>query len=221
MLESSISGNKIIFLIWQLKTYFLKYFPNLSLKVRQTAAQYTTKFCQTYETYQHLNRPLFFKTVQPLGTITSLLIPSLSTSDFKGIKSLSAARLDVSTDLSSINFFSSLIQQVKYFFGLIFKMTIWFWIKTQHFIIHSTEIFFYTNFPFFFPLESLILFVQGLSQAHRRKSLGRAELKLSPKFCFIKKLTIDISPFVFTYFIICLQNKKNYNYDFENSHISV
>ena len=40
---------------------------------------------------------------------------------------------------------------------------IWFWIKTQHFIIHPTTIFFYNNFLFFSPLESLIVLAQQLS----------------------------------------------------------
>ena len=33
--------------------------------------------------------------------------------------------------------------------------------------------------------------------------------------------TIHILPLIFTYLIICLRNKKNYHYDFENIHISV
>ena len=45
---------------------------------------------------------------------------------------------------------------------------------------------------------------------------------LLPKIC--QQLTY-ILPFVYTYFIICLKNKKKYHYDFENSqshfHISL
>ena len=79
-------------------------------------------------------------------------------------------------------------------------------------------------------------------EAHRRKFLfvrvcvcvgggggkvggGRAKIvrkTLLPKIC--QQLTY-ILPFVYTYFIICLKNKKKYHYDFENSqshfHISL
>ena len=46
-----------------------------------------------------------FKLFKLVGILTNLLMSSLSTSDFKAIKSLLAAKLDVSTLIVSLSFF--------------------------------------------------------------------------------------------------------------------
>ena len=65
---------------------------------------------------------------------------------------------------------------------------------------------------------------------HKRKGefsfrgcFGRANISrkiLLHKTMLVIRSTINILSLVFTYFIICLRNKK-YHYNFENSHISV
>ena len=78
-------------------------------------------------------------------------------------------------------------------------------------------------------LETLYI-TTSLVCMHKRKGefsfrgcFGRANISrkiLLHKTTLVIRSTINILPLVFTYFIICLRNKK-YHYNFENSHISV
>ena len=62
---------------------------------------------------------LFF---EPVGTLSNLLMSSLSTSTFKPMKSILADKLDASLPVASFNFL---------YFDIVINITIWFWIITH------------------------------------------------------------------------------------------
>ena len=52
------------------------------------------------------------KLLKPVTTLTNLLMSSLSATPFQAIKLLLAAKLDVSTPVTSFNYFSSIMLQI-------------------------------------------------------------------------------------------------------------